>query len=412
MKRRGMVQGAMGHVIKWVLPWVAAALFLTGCAALKGQKGGESLPSLVRLSPSAYPAVSDDLDYAGLDRSIQMSLKYLKKIPSDRTLTFGEDSYPASHLIRSLETFQRFIQNKPPADRLTDLIRKDFLVYRAAGPSEKVLFTGYYEPLLKGSLKETPVYSYPVYCRPDDLVTVDLSAFSAKFAGEHLVGRYTGKTLIPYYERKSIENRNIFKDRAPALAWVQDPVDLFFMHVQGSGKILLETGKTVNAHYDVSNGQPYRSIGKLLIEEGKIPRSEMSMQAIRSYLKEHPEEQASVLDSNPSYVFFKAEPDGPLGNIDVPLTPGRSVAVDKKIFPPASLVYIQTQKPVMTADGKLGGWEDFGRFALNQDTGGAITGPARADIFWGSGPYAELAAGYLQHRGDMYFLVLKPEAQP
>ncbi len=189
-------------------------------------------------------------------------------------------------------------------------------------------------------------------------------------------------------------------------------MDLFFLHIQGSGKILLDQGKTVNVHYHVANGHPYKSIGKVLIDQGKIPKAEISMQAIRAYLKSHPEEQEAILNANPSYVFFKTETDGPLGNLNVPLTPGRSIAVDKKIFPPAALMYIQTQKPVMTEAGQLGAWEEFGRFALNQDTGGAITGPARADIFWGNGPYAELAAGHLQHRGDMYFLILKPEALP
>ncbi len=127
------------------------------------------------------------------------------------------------------------------------------------------------------------------------------------------------------------------------------------------------------------------------------------MQAIRTYLKSHPEDLDVILSANPGYVFFKTETDGPLGNLNDLLTPGRSIAVDKKIFPSAALMYIQTQKPVMTEAGQLGAWEDFGRFALNQDTGGAITGPGRADVFWGNGPYAELAVGHLQHRGDCIF---------
>ena len=339
-----------------------------------------------------------------------MSLTYLRKVPRDRAFAFGADSYSAAHLIRSLEVFQEFIQARPSADQITARVRSDFEVYRANGLSDKVLFTGYYEPLLKGSIKETALYHYPIYSRPDDLVTVDLSAFSAKYSGETIVGRYTGQTLVPYYDRKTIENREVFKGQA--LAWVGDPVDLFFLHIQGSGKILLDQGKTLNIHYHATNGHPYRSVGKVLIDQGKIPKSEISMQAIRAYLKSHPQEQETILSANPSYVFFKTETDGPLGNLNVPLTPGRSIAVDKKIFPPAALMYIQTQKPVMTEAGQLGAWEDFGRFALNQDTGGAITGPGRADIFWGNGPYAELAAGHLQHRGDMYFLILKPAILP
>ncbi len=389
---------------------VGMVLLLSGCAPIKTPTVVETPPALVKLSPSAYPALSDDLNYEGLNHCIQMSLTYLKKVPRDRAFAFGADSYTAAHLIRSLEVFQEFIQARPSADQITARVRSDYAAYRANGLSDKVLFTGYYEPVLKGSLKETPLYHYPLYSRPDDLITVDLSAFSAKYAGETITGRYTGQTLVPYYDRKTIENREIFKGQA--LAWVGDPVDLFFLHIQGSGKILLDQGKTLNVHYHAANGHPYRSIGKVLIDQGKIPKSEISMQAIRAYLKSHPQEQETILSANPSYVFFKTETDGPLGNLNVPLTPGRSIAVDKKIFPPAALMFIQTQKPVMTEAGQLGTWEDFGRFALNQDTGGAITGPGRADIFWGNGPYAELAAGHLQHRGDMYFLILKPATLP
>jgi len=390
--------------------FVGIVLLMFGCAPFNAPSVVKTQSALVKLSPSAYPALSDDLNYEGLDHGIQMSLTYLRKVPRDRAFVFGADSYTAARLIRSLEVFQEFIRAGPSADQINDMVRRDFYVYRAAGISEKVLFTGYYEPVLAGSLKETTFYRYPIYSRPDDLVTVELSAFSTKYSGETLVGRYTEQTLVPYYDRKTIENREIFKGHA--LAWVSDPVDLFFLHIQGSGKIMLDQGKTLNVHYHATNGHPYRSIGKVLIDQGKIPKSEISMQSIRAYLKSHPQEQETVLSANLSYVFFKTETDGPLGNLNVPLTPGRSIAVDKKIFPPAALMYIRTQKPAMTEAGQLGTWEKFGRFALNQDTGGAITGPGRADVFWGNGPYAELAAGHLQHQGDMYFLILKPAAIP
>jgi membrane-bound lytic murein transglycosylase A len=396
----------------WMLFWILPILLLSGCTLFKAPPAVEAPPDLVKLSPFSYPALNDDLDYEGLDRSIQMSLTYLKKIPADRVLAFGSDAYPVSHLIRSLEVFGGFIQDKPSVDRLDAMVRKDFFVYRAGGASEKVLFTGYYEPELNGSLTETPIYRYPVYSRPDDLVTVDLSAFSSRYAGETITGRYTGQTLVPYYDRKTIENRDFFTGRASVLVWVDDPVALYFLQVQGSGKVKLDEGGMLNVHYHTGNGHPYRSVGKILIEQGKIPRAEMSMQAIRAYLKDHPDERESILNANSSYVFFKTEVDGPLGNLNVPLTPGRSIAVDKKIFPAAALVYIQAQKPVVNEAEQIDNWEELGRFVLNQDTGGAITGSGRADIFWGNGPYAELAAGHLQHRGEMYFLVLNPDAPP
>jgi membrane-bound lytic murein transglycosylase A len=405
--QKSIETGFRENLSRFVLGMV---LLLSGCASVKAPIIAETPPALVKLAPSAYPALADDLNYEGLNRGIQMSLTYLRKLPRDRAFAFGADSYTAAHLIQSLEVFQEYIRTGPSVDQITEMVQRDFLVYRANGLSEKVLFTGYYEPVLKGSLTETPLYRYPIYSRPDDLITVDLSAFSAKYAGETISGRIMGQTLVPYYDRKAIENREIFKGQA--LAWVGDPVDLFFLHIQGSGKILLDQDIVLNVHYHATNGHPYRSIGKVLIDQGKIPKAQISMQSIRAYLKSHPEDQEEILSANPSYVFFKTETDGPLGNLNVALTPGRSIAVDKKIFPSAALMYIRTQKPVMTEAGEIGAWEEIGRFDLNQDTGGAITGPGRADIFWGNGPYAELAAGHLQHRGEMFFLVLTPEVQP
>ena len=165
----------------------------------------------------------------------------------------------------------------------------------------------------------------------------------------------------------------------------------------------------LNVHYHTSNGHPYRSIGKMLIDEGKIPRSQMSMQAIRAYLNSHPGEVQRILNYNPSYVFFKREPAGPLGCLGAKLTPGRSVALDPKVFPLSGLVYIQARKPLLGADGKIRSWTACERFGLGQDKGGAIRGPGRADLFWGSDMYAEIAAGHMQHSGRLYYLIKKPD---
>ncbi|MGD9411544.1 MAG: MltA domain-containing protein, partial [Desulfobacterales bacterium] len=273
----------------------------------------------------------------------------------------------------------------------------------------EVLFTGYYEPHLSGRLYQDDVYRYPIYALPDDLIKIDLSAFGEKYGRESIVGRYTGQTVVPYYDRKEIDEEDALVGKAEPLAWVKDPVDVFFLQIQGSGKIFLDTGAVINVHYHGTNGRPYRSIGRLLIEEQKIPKEEMSMQKIRSYLQAHPEEMAPVLNHNPSYVFFKLESEGPLGYINVLLTPGRSIALDKRIFPPAALAYIHTKKPVVNGAGQIDSWTDCNRFVLNQDTGGAIRGPGRADLFWGNGPYAEIAAGHMAHRGRLYFLILKAD---
>jgi membrane-bound lytic murein transglycosylase A len=389
---------------------VALALFLAGCP-VPIKKAPQEL-AMVRKSTFSYPDFSDDLEFEGLEFSISKSLDYLQRVPADRTYQFGKDHYDAEHLIKSLQYFLDFIRTGPSSKELKKFIRSNFIVYQSVGRDQKgeVLFTGYYEPHLSGRLYRDEEYRYPIYALPNDLIEIDLSAFDEKYEGESIVGRYTGQTVVPYYDRQQIDEEDALVGKAAPLAWIKDPVDVFFLQIQGSGKIFLNTGEVINVHYHGTNGRPYRSIGRLLIEEQKIPKEEMSMQKIRSYLQAHPEEMAPVLNHNPSYVFFKLEPEGPLGYINVLLTPGRSVALDKRIFPPAALAYIRTKKPVVNGAGQIDSWADCNRFVLNQDTGGAIRGPGRADLFWGNGPYAEIAAGHLAHTGKLYFLILKPDS--
>ena len=386
----------------------AIAALIAGCPA-PIKKAPKEL-ALVRKSGFSYPNFTDDLEFEGLEYSILKSMAYLQKVPADRIYQFGPDQYDAAHLLQSLEQFMDFIRTNPSNRDLQKFIRSNYLVYQSVGRDQEgeVLFTGYYEPHLNGRLQPDNEFRFPIYALPEDLIKIDLSAFDEKYAGESIVGRYTGETVVPYYDRREIDEQNALADKAQPLAWIKDPVDVFFLQIQGSGKIFLDTGEVINVHYNGSNGRPYRSIGKLLIDEQKIPQEEMSMQKIRSYLHEHPEEMAPVLNHNPSYVFFKLEPEGPLGYLNVLLTPGRSVALDRRIFPPAALAFIQTKKPVVDSAGQIDSWADCSRFVLNQDTGGAIRGPGRADLFWGSGPYAEIAAGHLAHTGKLFFLILKP----
>ena len=380
------------------------AIFFAGCAA-KVQH------PLIRLSQSSHPGFSDDMLYDGLEHSILKSIEYLNKISSDRPFKFGDDYFTASHMIRSFEYFLSFIQTKPSKKDLNYFIKSNYLVYQSTGRDgrEEVFFTGYYEPLFQGRLNQDAEYKIPILTIPDDLIKIDLSPFSEKYKGEKITGRLTDRTVVPYYDRREISHTEVLEGKSRQLAWLKDPVDLFFLQIQGSGRICLDNGDTINVHYHATNGQPYRSIGKLLIDTDKIPRSEMSMQKIREYLNDHPEEIEDVLNYNPSYVFFKIEEDGPLGCLNVKLTPGRSIALDRLIFPLPSLAFIETKKPLLNADGQIHEWTDFNRFVSSQDTGGAIRGPGRVDLFWGNGKYARIAAGHMQHTGKLYFLVLKQD---
>jgi len=365
---------------------------------------------LIRMAKAEYPDFADSLFLDNLTHGITKSLAYLNRVPAERTFRFGKDTYSALHLIRSLEVLRDAAEKRPDAAALNRLIAERYRVYRSIGGPETgaVLFTGYYEPHLQGSLTPDDRYRYPVYAMPADLLVIDLSPFAAKFKGQRIVGRLKGNTVVPYLDRRAIEADKDFARKADPIAWVDNRIDLFFLQIQGSGRIYLKNGSFIRVHYHGANGRPYRSIGRLLIDQGKIPQEEMSMQRLKAYLQAHPDEVDAVLNYNPSFVFFKTETSGPIGAMGVDLTPGRSVAVDRRVFPMAAPAFLKTQIPVVDGSGRIDRWIDFSALALNQDTGGAIRGPGRVDIFWGNGPYAEIAAGHMQQKGNFYLLILDP----
>ena len=359
------------------------------------------------------PRFSDDTDTASLILALRRNLDYLKRLAPETVFHYGSHDFTCQQVHESQEAFLNLLSKGLDTDELNREIRKKFRVYRATGQvgNRRVLFTGYYEPVYEGRLSPDETFRYPLYGLPDDLIKIDLSLFNEKFRGETIVARIEGKKVLPYYSRQQIEAERVLKGKGLEIAWLKDPLDVAFLHVQGSGRLRLPDGKDLLVHFQASNGRPYRSIGRYMIEKGFLAREEMSMQAIRRYLTENPEFLNEVLNHNPSYVFFRQVEKGPLGSLDVLLTPARSVALDPRIFPRGALGFITCQKPIVNDQGNIIGWTKFSRFVLNQDSGGAIKGAGRADIFWGSGPYAELAAGHLQHEGELYILIKKPGSQ-
>jgi membrane-bound lytic murein transglycosylase A len=240
-------------------------------------------------------------------------------------------------------------------------------------------------------------------------VEIDLSLFAPDLKDRRIIGQITGKTVVPYPDRARLRQVRRLNTIAPPIAWLRDEVDLFILQIQGSGKIAFTDGKILNAGFDGSNGCPYRSVGRLLIDQGKIKPKDMSMQAIRSYLRDHPGEAESIMNHNPRYIFFKKAQAGPFGALGQPLTAMRSIAVDRSLFPSAALAFITTEVPNVGLNGKILNRKNYAGFALAQDAGSAIKGPGRVDLFWGSGFQAEKSAGKLKNQGRLYFLVLKPD---
>ncbi|UCE81614.1 MAG: MltA domain-containing protein [Deltaproteobacteria bacterium] len=364
---------------------------------------------LIEVSPQLIPLEKDDLSRSSLEQAIRNSLSYYERFPEETTFSFGGQQVPLSRMKRSLETFLSLLAESRSSEELADSVRQQFLLFKSVGRNDahEVLFTGYYEPTIQGSLEPDEHYRFPIYEVPDDLLKIDLGLFGDQFKGVKLVARSEGKNVVPYYSREEIDFYGKLAGKGHELVWVADPVDSFFLRIQGSGRIRLLNGDYIRLGYAGKNGRPWRPIGRLLIEKGLIPKEAMSMQAIRRYLKEHPDQMGEIFSYDPSYVFFRKVEGGPYGNIAVPLTAGRSVATDASLFPKGALAFIECQKPIFAKDGVILGWAPFARYVLNQDTGGAIRGPGRVDLFWGSGPFSTIAAGHLKHPGTLYFLLVK-----
>lgn len=357
-----------------------------------------------------FPDFTDDLDFSSLETAIRRNFEYLNKLPPDHIFQYGPDSYTCRQVKESQQILLGILSQDLSPSQIKKIMKKEFLLYRATGRSgnSKTLFTGYFEPVFKGKLFRDEEYRYPLYRRPGDLIRIDLALFREEFKGQSITGRIAGSEVMPYYTRKEIEENQVLAEKKLELVWLKDPVDVAFLQIQGSGRILLPDGTSMAVGYDGSNGHPYRSIGRYLLDKKFIERNEISMQRIRTFLSDHPELIPEVLNHNPSYVFFKRLKDGPYGNLNVILTPGRSIALDSRLFPKGALGFISSRKPLINGAGEITQWVDFSRFVLNQDTGGAITGAGRADIFWGSGELAGIGAGHLKEEGDLFILIKKP----
>ncbi len=267
----------------------------------------------------------------------------------------------------------------------------------------KGLFTGYYMPSLKGSLTKTAKYKVPIYGVPNDLITLDLSIFDPKLKYHHkIVGRVQNNKLVPYYTRAQI-TKGALKNKAPIIAWVDSVVDRQFLEIEGSGVVELQDGKKLFVGYADQNGAPYTPIARILIKKGVMTKDNASMQRIRRYFKEHPDKINPVLNQNKSFVFFNRLPaDAALGTQGVPLTPGYSLAIDRTWVPLGAPVWLNTTKPDENANQT-----SFQRLMVAQDTGGAIRGAVRGDVYWGAGEEATFVAGHMKNEGVYWVLLPK-----
>ncbi|ETX09063.1 MAG: hypothetical protein ETSY2_01605 [Candidatus Entotheonella gemina] len=357
---------------------------------------------------------TDDLDRDSLRTAVQRSLNYVRRLPPERRLPFAGQHITAERQRETLETFLRVLDQAPTAEAFNTTIHEQFDIVQAAGRKGQgdVLFTSYYEAYLAGSLLPTAEFTYPLYVRPPDLIDIDLARFRPDWSGERLRARLENGQVIPYFTRREIDFENKLNGRNLELVWLRDRVDGFFLHIQGSGTIHLPDGQLMRVNYAASNGHAYRSIGQFLIQQGRMSAQQVTMQSLQTYLRTHPEKQADIFSHNPRYIFFRQVREGPVGSLGLILVPGRSIATDPRLFPAAGLAFIQTQQPVLNDAHQVVGWKPLSRFVFNHDTGNAIKGPGRVDLFWGSGEAAEAAAGRIKHQGSLMFLVKRTAQSP
>ncbi|MDH4317240.1 MAG: MltA domain-containing protein, partial [Desulfobulbaceae bacterium] len=346
------------------------------------------------------PKVYDDGDLASLRKTLLNSLIKLESVDPAATVSFGENKLPVKHLIASLKHLLLIISDNPDSATLDARIQASFDVYRSTGYNffsrdGAILVTGYYQPVFSGSTIRRGDYRYPLYKPPKKL-------FSGLPPSDNNPKEYS-KAID--WSRKAIETKDLC--RGYELVWLRDPMDVYLLHVQGSGLIRLGDGSLRGVGYSGTNGLPYRSIGFHLVATGRLSAKEVSLSSIRRYIDDHPREREDIFFHNESYIFFRwREGNAAQGSLGVDLTPDRSIAVDNQIMPLGAIFYLRTIRPTLEKGGR-GGRQSFCRLVVGQDTGSAIKGAGRVDLFCGTGDEAGEVAGNLKQEGLLYCLLLK-----
>ncbi len=337
----------------------------------------------------------DNFSWLDLQKGIERNIKFLSRKPAQRVAArYGRMEITWGML---KQTNEEMLELLPRLKGAPELLNDKFVWYSMV---PRTLLTGYYEPYLEASLIPHPDYPYPLYSIPGDLQSLDLSKFHHRWKGQHLIFRQENGEVLPYFDREAIDFNGALQGRGIEIAWVKDLVDVFILQIQGSGRLVLPDGRVKHVLYAGKNGLKYVSLGKVLIQRGLLPKEGMSMQKIKAFLDTHPELVQELLTTNPSYVFFRIDDEGPFGSMGAPLTPMASIAVDSKVLPLGSLALLTTRLPQDGSKSKT----PFAKIVMAQDRGGAIKG-TRVDLFCGSGPEAEYLAGHLTSWSHVYLPV-------
>ena len=376
---------------------VVSILYCSGCARVPDQLVGHPGLELKKTAVEHLPGFETDKVGHALLAFRKSCKKIVKKNPNAR---FGSQSYAG--LVKDWASICTGLPSKGSKNsKYREYLVKKFNAYKIIDLSNSLgLFTGYFEPVLKGSMIKSREFTFPLYPRPLDLILVSLGDWRKSMQGKRIAGKLIGPRLKPYFSRKEIREGALLSTTKPMI-WLSSDIDAFFLHIQGSGKIELPDGSNVRLGYAGHNGHNYFPIGRHLKQIGAISQEEMSLQRIKSWLTANPKRKNLVMDLNPSYIFFRRVANkGPIGAQGLTLTAGRSLAVDRKFFPLGMLMWLD-------AEYKDEKGTPLQRLMVAQDTGGAIKGPIRGDVFWGSGEKALELAGPMKATGKLFILIPK-----
>ena len=355
---------------------------------------------------------ADDLDRASLEKAIMNQLQAMFEQEPSTPVRLGAFTLTRGRLVETLEVFLAILQQDLPFEEFNKKISEEFVLYRVGkgkGKNKKMLFTGYYRPVIQASPIRTPLNRNPLYKMHEP----GLEQVKYK-SGIQLVGTHAGIKQIRKshqekewrrFTRKEIDDEGVLRGLGLEVAWLKDNIERFFLHIQGSGILEFPDGSRQGVSYQGSNQYSYTGIGKLMIQDGVIDISQGSMQGIKKYFIDNPQDISKYLYQNKRYIFFTLSDEGPRGSGGGELVGGRSIATDKSIYPAGGLAFIRVKQPVLDENNEIVRWQPISRFVVDQDTGSAIRGPGRADLFFGTGQKAGAKAGHYYERGEVYYLI-------
>jgi membrane-bound lytic murein transglycosylase A len=357
---------------------------------------------LIHPDSKGFAFLRDDMDRASLRKVLKNQFDVMQEADLTQKVYLGQWTLTLGQLRKNLQAFMDLIDENLPPREFSNRVQEEYVLHKAGkGKKKQFVITGYYTPVIEASMVQTEEYQYPLYRMPSDESNFRLVSQS------HESAPATKPKTWKRYTREQIDRDGVLKGKGLEIAWLKDDLDRFFLHIQGSGTLKFRDGTTQGVQYISANSYTYKGIGKLMVRDGAIKLSQGSMQGIKHYLRNNPHDIPKYFFQNKRYIYFNFSDLDPLGSGGGELVAGRSIATDKSYYPAGALAFLKFRKPVLDSEGRIKRWIPTSRFVADQDTGNAIRGPGRADLYFGKGHLSGAQAGHFKERGEIYYLMKK-----